>query len=74
MRGGVNQGPAGVINLCGRLEWLRPAIETCLPEQFPNEDVSFNKKHEEKAIKELWEYCKTRLIEKIGGKNDFKIT
>ena len=64
LRGGVNQGPDGVINLCGRLEWLRPAIETCLPEQLPNEDVSFKKKQEEKAIKELWEYCKTRLIEK----------
>tara|TARA_B100000579_G_scaffold143090_1_gene116166 strand:+ start:38 stop:649 length:612 start_codon:yes stop_codon:yes gene_type:complete len=63
LRGGVNQGPNGSINLCGRLEWLRPAIETCLPEQLPNEDSSFKRKYEEKAIKELWEFCKTRLIE-----------
>ena len=64
LRGGVNQGPNGAINLCGRLEWLRPAIETCLPEQLSEENLSLKRKYEEKAIKELWEFCKTRLIEK----------
>jgi len=64
LRGGVNQGPNGAINLCGRLEWLRPAIETCLPEQLSEKNLSFKRKYEEKAIKELWEFCKTRLIEK----------
>ena len=64
LRGGVNQGPKGAINLCGQLEWLRPAIETCLPEQLSEEHLSLKRKHEEKAIKELWEYCKTSLIEK----------
>jgi len=64
LRGGVNQGPNGAINLCGRLEWLRPAIETCLPDQISEEHLSFKRKHEEKAIKELWEFCKARLIEK----------
>ena len=64
LRGGVDQGPNGAINLCGRLEWIRPAIETCLPEQSSKEDISFKRKYEEKAIKELWEFCKTRLIQK----------
>ena len=64
LKGGVNQGPNGAINLCGRLEWLRPAIETCLPGEFPEENLSFKKKHEEKAIKELWEFCKKRIVEK----------
>ena len=64
LRGGVNQGPNGAINLCGRLEWIRPAIETCLPEELPEDNLSFKKKHEEKAIKELWEFCKTRMVEK----------
>ena len=64
LRGGVNQGPNGAINLCGRLEWLRPAIETCLPGELPEENLSFKKKHEEKAIKELWEFCKKRIVEK----------
>jgi len=64
LRGGVNQGPNGVVNLCGRLEWLRPAIETCLPEQISEEQLSLKRKLEEKAIKELWEFCKARLSEK----------
>ncbi len=64
LKGGVNQGPLGAVNLCGRLEWLRPAIETCLPEELPEENLSFKKKHEEKAIKELWEFCKKRIVEK----------
>jgi len=64
LRGGVNQGPNGAISLCGRLEWLRPAIETCLPEQIAEENLSLKRKYEEKAIKELWEFCKARLGEK----------
>ena len=63
LKGGVNQGPNGAINLCGRLEWLRPDIETCLPEQLEEEDLSLKRKYEEKAIKELWEFCKERLRE-----------
>ena len=64
LRGGVNQGPNGAINLCGRLEWLRPAIETCLQEEITDENMSFKKKLAEKAIKELWGFCKKRLVEK----------
>ncbi len=63
LRGGVNQGPNGAINLCRRLDWLRPAIETCLPEQTSEVKLSLKRKQEEKAIKELWEFCKARLIE-----------
>ena len=64
LRGGVKQGPNEAINLCGRLEWLRPAIETCLPEQLSEENVSLKRKYEEKAIKDIWDFCKKRLIEK----------
>ena len=64
LRGGVNQGPNGSINLCGRLQWLRPAIETCIPEQISDESLSLKRKYEEKAIEELWGFCKSRLIEK----------
>ena len=64
LKGGVNQGPNGAINLCGRLEWLRPAIETCLPGESSEENLSLKKKYEEKAIKELWEFCKKRIVEK----------
>ena len=64
LRGGVKQGPNGAINLCGGLEWIRPDIETCLPEQLLDEHLSLKRKYEEKAIKDLWEFCKSRLIEK----------
>ena len=64
LKGGVNQGPNGTINLCGRLEWIRPAIETCMPGECSEENISFKKKHEAKAIKELWEFCKKRIVEK----------
>ena len=64
LRGGVNQGPNAAINLCGKLEWLRPAIESCIPEKIPEEQLSLKRKYEKKAIKELWEFCKTRLTEK----------
>ena len=46
LRGGVNQGPNGSINLCGRLDWLRPAIETCLPEKLEEEDLSLKRKYQ----------------------------
>ena len=68
IRGGVNQGPNGAINLCGRLEWLRPDIETCLPEHSHEEDLSLKRKYHEKAIKELWEFCKKRLFEETLDK------
>ena len=64
LKGGVNQGPSGAINLCGRLEWLRPDIERCLPEKTSEKTLTLKRKYEEKAIKELWEFCKKRLIEK----------
>ena len=64
LRGGVNQGSNGAVHLCGSLEWLRPAIETCIPELITDESLSLKRKYEEKAIRELWECCKTRLIEK----------
>ena len=64
LRGGVNQGPNRAINLCGGLEWLRPDIETCLPEQSKEEDLSLKRKYQEKAIKELWAFCKKRIFEK----------
>ena len=61
LKGGVNQGPEGAIHLCGRLEWLRPSIECCLPHNSYTSDLSLQKKSQQKAIIEIWEVCKTRL-------------
>lgn len=63
LKGGVNQGPEGAIHLCGRLEWLRPSIECCLPDNSSTNDLIFQKKAQQKAIQEIWEVCKTRLME-----------
>tara|TARA_Y100001968_G_scaffold288285_1_gene290415 strand:- start:180 stop:767 length:588 start_codon:yes stop_codon:yes gene_type:complete len=63
LRGGVNQGPNGSINLCGRLEWLRPSIETCLSEKVENNNLPLNNKFK-KAVQEIWEVSQTRLQEK----------
>jgi cob(I)alamin adenosyltransferase len=32
LRGGVEQGVAGSLRLCGRLQWLRPATPLCIEE------------------------------------------
>ena len=53
LRGGVNQGPEGSINLCGRLEWLRPSIECCIPDNSSTNDLIFQEKSKQKAIKEI---------------------
>ncbi len=61
LKGGVNQGPEGAIHLCGRLEWLRPSIECCLPENSDTSNSSFQKRSQQQAIRAIWETCKTRL-------------
>ena len=32
LKGGVDQGPERRLSLCGRLDWLRPAVPGCLGE------------------------------------------
>ena len=32
LKGGVNQGPDGQVQLCGGLSWLRPAVPACVSE------------------------------------------
>ena len=58
LKGGVAQGPKGIISLCGRLEWIRPAIAYCINENEADQqnDVVGD------CIKEVWEICKDRLL------------
>ncbi len=62
LKGGVNQGPNGIVELCGRLEWLRPSIPCCLPQtsfdQIENESTT----NLEKAVEEVWMICRNRLL------------
>ncbi len=62
LKGGVSQGPEGSINLCGRLDWLRPSIPCCIEEHANHESFKENKSSAIQAVKEIWEVCKDRVI------------
>tara|TARA_Y100000589_G_scaffold317649_1_gene343983 strand:+ start:86 stop:673 length:588 start_codon:yes stop_codon:yes gene_type:complete len=62
MKGGVNQGIANPIRLCGNLLWLRPSnsFDQHESETLSDTDSNFNSIKE--SIKELWEYSKKQLL------------
>ena len=55
LKGGVDQGPKGVVRLCDRLEWMRPAVDLETTEQS-------SAKPKDEAVKAVWEVCKHQLI------------
>ena len=55
LNGGVNQGPLGAIWLCGRLEWMRPAIDCCL------HGDGIVPRHQQ-AVQDVWAVTKERLL------------
>ncbi len=62
LKGGVDQGPAGMVNLCGRLNWLRPAINCCISEKAPKQLPGQSTHSNVKAVKEIWNTCKMNLL------------
>ena len=67
MKGGVKQGVANAVKLCGNLTWLRSSLSF---DQYNSEEIENNKNlknsiHE--SINELWNFCKKELL---SGKND----
>ena len=59
LRGGVDQGLAGSLTLCGRLQWLRPDVPLCLeaPCSEPAADqAAFD------AVRAVWEYSREQLL------------
>jgi len=62
LKGGVSQGPEGKVNLCGRLEWLRPSISSCLVEKVDKHSYKENQASALSAVKAIWEICKERLL------------
>ena len=68
LRGGVNQGPSKPLHLCGKLEWIRPSIEKCIPVNDDLTQFSVTDINDQKAIKEVWEVCKERFIEPTVNK------
>lgn len=59
LKGGVDQGPDRAPTLCGRLQWLRPAMDLCidapLAEASPTAATLA-------AIAEVWELCRAQLM------------
>ena len=64
LKGGVNQGPKGIVSLCDRMEWIRPDIPWCVSEQEPIQSSDSNNETVKEAIKQVWETCRNRLLAK----------
>ena len=65
MKGGVNQGIANSVKLCGNLSWVRSSQSF---DQYNSEEIENNKNlkkiiHE--SIYELWNFCKKELLSGI---------
>jgi len=57
LKGGVDQGPDRRLTLCGRLDWLRPAVSCCLAEPVREQDPETVE-----AVAALWEVCRRHLL------------
>jgi cob(I)alamin adenosyltransferase len=57
LKGGVNQGIDSSPSLCGRLRWLRPAVEACLTEPADAHDPLVLE-----AVEEVWAFSRDQLL------------
>ena len=67
MKGGVKQGIANAVKLCGNLTWVRSSNSFDL---FSSEEIENDKnlkKSIQESIHELWDFCKKELL---SGEND----
>jgi len=67
MKGGVKQGIANAVKLCGNLTWVRSSHSF---DQYNSEEVENNKNLQKSIYEstyELWNFCKKELI---SGEND----
>ena len=67
MRGGVKQGVANKVKLCGNLTWVRSSHSF---DQYHSEEIENNPNTKEsihESIFELWNFCKKQLL---SGEND----
>ena len=56
LKGGVDQGLERSVWLCGRLQWLRPAVAGCLAELVPASQADVE------AVREIWAYTREQLL------------
>ena len=67
MKGGVQQGVANAVKLCGNLTWVRSSHSF---DQYNSEEIKNNKslkKSIHESTYELWNFCKEELL---SGEND----
>ena len=67
MKGGVNQGVANPVKLCGNLTWVRSSHSF---DQYNSEEIKNNQNVKlsiNKSTNELWDFCKKELL---SGEND----
>ncbi len=67
MKGGVKQGIANAVKLCGNLTWVRSSYSF---DQYDSEAIENNenlKKSMHESTVELWDFCKKELL---SGEND----
>ena len=67
MKGGVKQGIANAVKLCGNLTWVRSSLSI---DQYNSEEIETNEnlnKSIHESIYELWNFCKKELL---SGEND----
>ncbi|MBO8203816.1 cob(I)yrinic acid a,c-diamide adenosyltransferase [Prochlorococcus marinus] len=67
MKGGVKQGVANAVKLCGNLTWVRSSYSF---DQYDSEEIENNenlKKSIHESTFELWDFCKKELL---SGEND----
>ncbi|MFM8966915.1 MAG: cob(I)yrinic acid a,c-diamide adenosyltransferase [Vulcanococcus sp.] len=64
LKGGVDQGLERSVWLCGRLQWLRPAVADCLAEPLAADAAGEDHRA---AVVEVWEYTREQLL---GGQLD----
>ncbi|MCP9816524.1 cob(I)yrinic acid a,c-diamide adenosyltransferase [Synechococcus sp. GreenBA-s] len=59
LKGGVDQGLERSLWLCGRLQWLRPAVVGCLAEPLAAPDADPG---DLAAVQEVWTYSREQLL------------
>jgi len=59
LKGGVDQGPERSLWLCGRLQWMRPALSSCLihPAADPLTDPA-----DRRAVEAAWTFSREQLL------------
>ena len=58
LKGGVDQGLDRSVWLCGRLQWLRPAVASCLDQPVTNAIAAA----ERDAVQEVWTYTREQML------------